>query len=160
MFPKGLVSCYRALSCYLLFVYSNLITPCVDTGVSFSHQDLYARCSPGGEFSHQDLYAGCSPGGEFSHQDLYAGCSPKGKFSHQDLYAGCNPGGEVSHQGLYAGCSPGGEFSHRDLYAVSRHETRTRRVYLLKDIDTPCIVTRAKTYQVCSVREYILNSPL
>ena len=58
----------------------------------------------------------------------------------------CNPGGEVSHQGLYARCSPGGEFSHRDLYAVSRHETRTRRVYLLKDIDTPCIVTRAKTY--------------
>ena len=76
MFPKGLVSCYRALSCYLLFVYSNLITPCVDTGVSFSHQDLYAGCSPGGEFSHQDLYPRCSPEGKFSHQDLYAGCNP------------------------------------------------------------------------------------
>ena len=56
MFPKGLVSCYRALSCYLLFVYGNLITPCVDTGVSFSHQDLYARCSPGGEFFLTRIY--------------------------------------------------------------------------------------------------------
>ena len=69
--------------------------------------------------------------GEVSHQDLYAGCSPGGAFSHQDLYAGCSPEGEVSHQGLYA---------------VSRHDPKTRRVYLLKDIDTPCSVTRAKTH--------------
>ena len=58
---------FVGVSPFLLIIlrYSNLITPCVDTGVSSSHQDLYAGFIPGGKFSHQVLYAGCSPGGEF-----------------------------------------------------------------------------------------------
>ena len=75
--------------------------PGVVPGVSFSHQDLYARCSPGGEFFLTRINTpGVAPGVSFSHQDLYAGCSPGGEFSHQDLYSGCSPGGEFFSPGF------------------------------------------------------------
>ena len=106
-------TCGRGGGTLLLIIlrYSNLITPCVDTGVSFSHQDLYAGCSPGGEFSHQDLYAGCSPGGEFSHQDLYAGCSPRGEFFLTRIYTpGVVPGVSFLIRNYTPGVVPGVSF--------------------------------------------------